>query len=129
MLAPVLVPKLQAPWTQERLSNGLTSVVVDRPTSHQVLISLMVRMGSRFENPAESGISHFLEHILFRGNAGAPDSRALTLAFEEVGGMLNAVTGVESTEFFLIAHPDQLDVALARLAQFIREPLFADVEK
>jgi predicted Zn-dependent peptidase len=129
MHAPILVPPSAAPSAVERLSNGLTTVVVDRPTSHQVLISLLVRAGSRFESPAESGISHFLEHILFRGNAAAPDSRALTLAFEEVGGMLNAVTGVEATEFYLVAHPERLDLALSRLSQFVRQPNFADLDK
>lgn len=129
MLAPMPLPLVPAPAAVERLSNGLTTVVVDRPASHQVLVSLMVRTGSRFESPGESGISHFLEHVLFRGNTAAPDSFALTLAFEEVGGMLNAVTGVEATEFFLVAHPERLDLALARLSRFIREPVFADVDK
>jgi predicted Zn-dependent peptidase len=128
MKAPLLHPP-GPPSTVERLPNGLTLVVVDRPASHQVFVSLMVRAGSRFERPEESGISHFLEHILFRGNAAAPDSRALTLAFEEVGGMLNAVTGVEATEFYGVAHPDTLDLALSRLATFIREPIFAEVDK
>jgi predicted Zn-dependent peptidase len=129
MHAPILVPPSAAPPAVERLSNGLTTVVIDRPTSHQVLVSLLVRAGPRFERPEESGISHFLEHILFRGNAAAPDSRALTLAFEEVGGMLNAVTGVEATEFYLTAHPERLDLALSRLSQFVRQPTFADLDK
>ncbi len=129
MRAPILLPQAVPLAAVERLPNGLTTVVVDRPASHQVLVSLMVRTGSRFEQPAESGVSHFLEHVLFRGNSAAPDSHALTLAFEEVGGMLNAVTGVEATEFFLIAHPERLDLALSRLSQFIREPVFADMDK
>jgi len=129
MLAPILVPASAAPAAVERLSNGLTSVVIDRPASHQVLVALYVRAGSRFERPEESGISHFLEHILFRGNSAAPDSLGLTLAFEEVGGMINAVTGVEATEFYLVAHPERLDLALSRLSQFIREPSFADLDK
>jgi predicted Zn-dependent peptidase len=86
MVAPIPFPVAAVPAAVERLSNGLTTVVVDRPASHQVLVSLMVRTGSRFETPADSGISHFLEHVLFRGNAAMADSFALTLAFEEVGG-------------------------------------------
>jgi len=128
MLAPTLFAPA-SPAAVERLSNGLTAVVVDRPASHQVLVSLMVRAGSRYESEAESGISHFLEHVLFRGDTAAPDSHALTLAFEQVGGMPNAITGVEATEFYLIAHPERLDQALEQLARFIREPVFADVEK
>lgn len=129
MLAPILVAPSASPAAVERLSNGLTAVVVERPASHQLLVSLMVRAGSRYESEAESGISHFLEHVLFRGNTAAPDSHALTLAFEQVGGMLNAITGVEATEFFLIAHPERLEQALDQLARFIREPTFADVDK
>jgi predicted Zn-dependent peptidase len=129
MRAPILAVPASSPSVVERFSNGMLAVVVDRPASNQVLASLMVRVGSRYEAAAVSGVSHFLEHVLFRGNSATPDSHALTLAFEQVGGMLNAVTGVEATEFFLIAHPQRLDLALDRLARFVREPTFADVEK
>jgi len=117
------------PCVTQRLSNGLTTAVVHRPGTHQVLVCLMVRVGSRHEDPAQVGVSHFLEHLLFRGNEAFPDADALNRAFEEVGSMLGAQTGVETTEFEFLAHPERLDDGLGRLADFIRRPTFADLDK
>ena len=114
---------------QERLANGLTTVVIPIPSSHQVLVSLMVRTGSRFEPAERAGISHFVEHVLFRGNEAYPESRALFEAFEETGDILNAQTGVETTEFYQVVHPGKLERFLSRLAEFVRRPIFSDVEK
>lgn len=113
----------------EHLSNGLTAVVVEVPHAHQVLVSLLVRVGSRYEAPGEAGISHFLEHMLFRGNEAFPDSDALNRAFESVGGMLGAHTGVEATGFEFTAHPTRLAEGLEHLSRFLRNPTFADLEK
>jgi predicted Zn-dependent peptidase len=117
------------PVHTERLPSGFTAVVLEMPGLHQVQLSLFVPVGSRFEAPGECGISHFLEHALFRGNALHPDGDALNRAFEGVGGMLNAHTGVESTEFDATLHPAHLDAALAALAAFVRAPTFPEVEK
>ena len=113
----------------EHLANGLTAVVVEVPLTHQVLVSLLVRVGSRYEAPEEAGISHFLEHMLFRGNEAFPDSDALNRAFESVGGMLGAHTGVEATGFEFTAHPTRLAEGLEHLSRFLRNPTFADLEK
>ncbi|HUJ77084.1 MAG TPA: pitrilysin family protein, partial [bacterium] len=118
-----------APIALETLANGLTAVAIERPAAHQVLVVLMVRTGSRFEDPAQAGISHFLEHMLFRGNGMHATSRELSLAFEQTGGMLNATTGVESTEFYFICHPERLDQGLEQLAGFVQGPTFPDLEK
>ena len=113
----------------ETLANGLTVVVVPAPEAHQVQVSLLLAVGSRFESPAELGCSHFLEHMLFRGSKAHPSSQALALAFEGVGTLPGAMTGVESTEFDFVAHPERLEEALTILTGFVREPLLLDLEK
>lgn len=112
-----------------RLPNGLTLVVVEAPHHHQELVSLTVRVGSRFETPAESGLSHLLEHTLFRGNAAHPDVYAIFRGFEETGEAINAETGVETTDYFQAAHPRHLSRALEHLAAFVRTPTFRELEK
>lgn len=112
-----------------RLSNGLTLAVLERPATHQAQVRLMVRVGSRFESEQECGISHFLEHVLFRGSEGFAGADQVYRAFEGVGGMLDAHTGVESTEFEFTAHPERLAEGVGHLARFIRAPTFAGVEK
>lgn len=113
----------------ERLSNGFTTVAIEVPTRHQVLVSLLVRAGSRFESAAASGLSHFLEHMVFRGNAAQPDARAISLAFEQVGSQPNACTGVETTEFYFLCHPARLRAGLAALSTLVQTPTFPELEK
>ncbi len=113
----------------ERLSNGFTTVAIEVPARHQVLVTLLVRAGSRFETPATSGLSHFLEHMIFRGNAIHPDARRISLAFERVGSQPNACTGVESTEFYFLSHPGRLGEGLEALAALVRTPTYPEVEK
>lgn len=117
------------PCVTQRLPNGLTTAVVHRPATHQVLVCLLVRVGSRHESPQDIGISHFLEHLLFRGNEAFSDGDALNRAFEEVGSMLGAQTGVETTEFEFLAHPERIDQGLGHLANFIRKPTFVELDK
>lgn len=113
----------------DHLANGITIVAVERPAIHQVLARLMVRVGSRYEQPGESGVSHFLEHLMFRGNEAFADADALNRAFESIGGMLDAHTGVEATDFEFVAHPRHWAAGLQHLAHFISGPTFADLEK
>jgi predicted Zn-dependent peptidase len=112
-----------------RLESGFTPVVLEMADLHQVQLSLFVPVGSRYETPGECGISHFVEHALFRGNGLHPDGEALNRAFEGVGGMLNANTGVESTEYNATVHPAHLDEALGLLAATVRSPGFRELEK
>ena len=117
------------PWFSERFSNGFTTVIAPMAGRHQVLINLLVRVGSRYERAAESGISHFLEHMLFRGNAAHPSAAALNRVFERVGSIPNAHTGEESTEFFFVSHPELMGPALEALASLVQSPTFPDLEK
>lgn len=123
------LPYTMTPFQTHRHSNGLVTVVMERPATHQVRVLLMVRVGSRYESAEELGVSHFLEHVLFRGCEGFPDGDALNRAFEGVGGMLDAHTGVETTDFDMTVHPGKLSEALAVLAPFLRAPGFAELEK
>lgn len=120
---------MDCPAVTDRLPNGLTTVAINRPGTHQVLITLMVRVGSRFEPAERIGVTHFLEHMLFRGNAAYPDAPRLNLAFEAVGGSANANTGVESTEFYFLCHPEKVDAGVALLSHLVRTPTFPEVEK
>lgn len=118
-----------SPCIVERLPNGFTTAIIEVPGRHQVLITLLVRTGSRFEAPEAAGISHLVEHMLFRGCAAYPDARRLNLAFEEAGGIPNACTGVESTEYYFVAHPGKVEQGLAVLAEMVCRPVFPEVEK
>jgi predicted Zn-dependent peptidase len=73
-------------------------------------------------------VSHFVEHLLFRGSRGYPDSRAMNAAVEAAGGSLNAMTARDHTCFYTSLHPAGLETGIDVLADLARHPLLRDVE-
>src|SRR5690606_34012217 len=113
---------------RERLSNGLPVILAPLPHLHTVQVVFSVRAGSRFESPGDSGLSHVVEHMIFRGSSSRPTSAALNLAIEELGGTLDAATHVDFTELSLSLPSSQLEEGLMRLAEIVAAPVFADFE-
>lgn len=113
-----------------RLNNGLKVVVENIDYVNSVSVGLWVGNGSRNENRINNGISHFIEHMFFKGT----DNRtALEIAecIEDVGGQLNAFTGKEATCFYIKALDSHLDLALDVLADMLFNSKFSpeDIEK
>lgn len=110
------------------LQNGARLVVARTPGLHSAMVALYVRSGSRHEAPGAGGAAHFVEHLLFRGSRGYPDSRAMNAAVEAAGGSMNAMTARDHTCFFTSLHPAGLETGIDVLADLARQPLFRDVE-
>ena len=89
---------------------------------------MFVRAGLRFENKKNNGISHFLEHMLFRGNRKYPDSISLNLEFEKIGRDLRASTLSEYTYYGFSPHYDQLERGMELFAEFFTDPTFPGIE-
>ncbi len=87
-------------FSKTKLNNGLRVVVVEMPGFHSVCSALYIKAGSRFERKSQSGISHFLEHLVFKGTEKYENSRAISQEIEGVGGNLNAFTGEDETFFY-----------------------------
>ncbi|MBO4288035.1 MAG: insulinase family protein [Kiritimatiellae bacterium] len=83
-----------------RLANGATVVSSEMATAESVSFGIAVRIGSRYERPSQAGMSHFLEHMLFKGT---PSRTALQIsqAIESKGGSLNAYTSDDVTFYYL----------------------------
>ncbi|MDP3992883.1 MAG: pitrilysin family protein [bacterium] len=84
----------------QTLPNGLQLVLVDLPGFHSVTNFLVIRSGSRYEEAANNGIAHFLEHMVFKGTAKYPDTLAVAKAIEGVGGYFNAWTANDHTAYW-----------------------------
>lgn len=110
------------------LANGLTVVSVEMPHIHMVEVAMFVRAGLRFENEKNNGISHFLEHMMFRGNRRYPDSISLNLEFEKIGRDLRASTLSEYTYYGFSPHYDQLERGMELFAEFFEDPTFPKIE-
>jgi len=112
----------------DQLPNGVRLVTVPMPHLHSVELVCYLSVGGRCEKPTQSGISHFLEHMLFRGTAEYATSTDLERAFEAIGGAVNASTDAETTCFHSRIHPDFLSEGVSIFASMLRRPKFSDVE-
>jgi predicted Zn-dependent peptidase len=110
------------------LDNGLRVAAVPLPQLHRAHVALWSRVGSRFETQTESGISHFLEHMIYRGTQRVPSAHAVNLAFERLGGSLYASTQVDHGIFSLSLPAESLDAASALFGEVLREPAFRDID-
>ncbi|HMI31468.1 MAG TPA: pitrilysin family protein, partial [Candidatus Limnocylindrales bacterium] len=112
------------------LPSGLTVIGEHVDSVRSLSIGVWVRVGARYESIAESGMSHFLEHMVFKGTH-LRDAYELALSLESVGGHLDAFTGREVTCFDARALDEHLDLAVEVLADLVLNPKLApeDVEK
>lgn len=110
------------------LHNGLRLVCVEMPHLHSAELALYLKVGGRDDPKNKEGLSHFLEHILFRGTEEFPTSLELESAFEAIGGAPNAATDAESTCFYSRIHPEYLRRGMELIASMILRPLLEGIE-
>src|ERR1700736_3200769 len=91
------------------LANGLRVVTVELPHLHTASIVMYAKVGSRYETARDNGLSHFLEHMLFRGTQRLPDAYRINHAIEAIGGTLYAETGRDYSLYQISLHPDSLE--------------------
>ncbi|MCP3057499.1 insulinase family protein [Myxococcus sp. K38C18041901] len=110
------------------LPSGLRVVTVETPHLHTALLAIYVRTGSRHETPANNGVSHYLEHLFFRGSESWPDTVRMNAAVEEVGGNLNGVTTRDHGYYYTPLHPAHLRVGMDILGDMLTRPRLTDME-
>lgn len=111
-----------------KLKNGLTVLFCQTKHLAEFEISMHIGTGARNENNENSGISHFLEHMMFRGSRYYPNSIMLARALEKFGGEINALTGMEQTTYWMKGDAEKLFEAIPHFAEFFLYPNFADIE-
>ena len=99
-----------------------------QPQLSRAHVALYVRVGSRFENEKTNGLSHFLEHMIYRGTARLPSAHAVNYEFEKLGGYLYAATQTDFGIFSVTLPPESLDQASALFGEVLRAPSFFDIE-
>lgn len=105
------------------LQNGLRIVVEPIPTCRSVSFGIWVRTGSRSETPEVSGISHLIEHMMFKGTAKR-SARDIADLFDGIGGNVNAFTSKEYTCYFAKVLDQHLPIAVEALADMFFESRF-----
>src|SRR4051794_23829692 len=92
-------------YFRDVLPGGLRVVTVETPHLHTAMIAVYVRLGSRHETEENNGVSHFLEHLFFRGSARYPDTVEMNALVEEMGGNLNGATTRDHGYYYTPIHP------------------------
>lgn len=121
-------PRLDPQVETSRLANGLAVTTVTLPHLHTAVVTLFIKVGARFETPRDNGLSHFTEHMLYRGTEKYPSSLALNTAVEKLGSTLHAETGRDYTLFQLGLETEHVPAAIGVLGELIGRPRFSDIE-
>jgi predicted Zn-dependent peptidase len=113
------------------LDNHLRLIVNELPHTRSVTTSMYVATGARYEDERVSGISHFIEHMLFKGTAKRPTAHDVAVAIESIGGYFNASTGQELTNYYVKVAYQHFGIGLDVLSDMLCAPLFDsnEVEK
>lgn len=122
------VQKQEIQAFEDVLPNGMKVVTISMPHVHTLELCMLIRAGLRFENKNNNGVSHFLEHMMFRGNRAYPDSISLNLEFERIGRELRAATHSDYTYYGFNPHISQVERGLELFSDFFIEPTFAGLE-
>ena len=112
------------------LANGISVVTECLTESHAVSLGVWVKTGSRHETAPVSGISHFIEHMLFKGT-GRRSAHDIAKEIDSVGGILNGFTSQESSCFYVKVLAEKLPLAVDLLGDLLGHPRFdsMDIEK
>jgi len=118
-------------YQKTTLDNGLRLITATMPHTRSVAIGFFIGAGSRYETEAHAGISHFIEHLCFKGTSKRPTAREISTVIEGVGGILNGGTDKELTVYWCkVAQPHfhlVLDVLVDMLLNSRFDP--AEIEK
>jgi predicted Zn-dependent peptidase len=107
--------------------NRLVLVTERVPTVRSATLGIWVKMGSRFEAPDQAGISHFIEHMLFKGTR-TRTARQIAFAIDAMGGQLDAFTSKEQACYYANVLDVHVGDAFELLADIVLEPLFDAAE-
>jgi len=113
------------------LDNGLRVITSTMPHSRSVSIAFLAGAGSCYENQEEAGLSHFAEHLFFKGTQRRPTAKAISQEIEGVGGIINASTDKEATIFWCKVASSHFPMALDVLSDILLNSRFdaAEIEK
>ncbi len=111
-----------------KLKNGLTAILKKDTSVPIVSVYIWVKVGSINEKPEQAGLSHFIEHLVFKGTKNYPNSTEILENIENMGGYINAATSKEYTCFYIDIQKDGYIEAIKMLSDMVTNPLFPEKE-
>lgn len=111
-------------YKKQTLKNGLRFITVPSKNTKTVTVLVMIATGSKYEDKNINGISHFLEHMFFKGTKKRPTPLAISEELDKVGGVYNAFTGEEYTGYLAKVDSGHLDLALDVISDILLNSKF-----
>lgn len=115
-------------YKKTTLVNGLRVITVPLPNLQSATVTIWLGVGSRFETNSKAGLSHFLEHMVFKGSKKRPSAREISTAIDSFGGEFNASTSKEWTNFYIKSRVGKLETAIDVLSDMVLNPLLKDAD-
>lgn len=110
------------------LSNGLRMVAIPMADNPTVTVLVLVEAGSKYEHKAKNGISHFLEHMCFKGTTNRPSTSGLSVELDTLGCEFNAFTGQEFTGYYAKGKAADLPKLIDIISDLYLNPLLKEEE-
>ena len=110
------------------LKNGLRIIFTPLESTKAVTILVLVAVGSKYEKKRINGLSHLLEHMIFKGTKKRPKTLDITKELDRVGGMYNAFTGKEFMGYWIKVDSKHFDFSCDIIADMIFNSLFREEE-
>lgn len=121
------MPSGLPPTSMHTLPNGVRLLVAPMPQLHTATVAVFLRSGSQYESRIDSGISHAVEHMVFKGSA-TRDARRINLDAELLGAEVNAHTDKDHTAFHMRGLPQHVPEFVSMLGDIVLAPTFPDDE-
>lgn len=112
----------------DKLTNGLTLITIAMPQMDSVTTLLAVAAGSRYESKRINGLSHFLEHMFFKGSKKFPTAQMIASLVDGIGAINNAGTEKEWTDYWIKSSSKNIELAADILSSMLKEPLVKEEE-
>ncbi|MFW0862552.1 MAG: M16 family metallopeptidase [Candidatus Komeilibacteria bacterium] len=103
----------------KELSNNAKLILAPRKETDAVTLLVMFKVGSRFENRANNGVSHFIEHLYFKGTKKRPNTDAISQELDKVGAQFNAFTSKDYTGYYIKVAKQHIDLAFDILSDML----------
>src|SRR3990167_926625 len=118
-------------YVLDKLNNDLRLITVELPNLESATVTVWVGVGSRFEDDKTAGLSHFLEHMVFKGSKIRPTAAKIAEAVDAIGGEFNASTSKEWTNFYIKARTGVIETAFDVLSDMVLNPILdvKEIEK
>lgn len=115
-------------FSKTQLKNGLRIITAPKHDTNAVAVLILVKVGSRYETEVQAGLSHFLEHMFFKGTKKRPSYLHVSKELDGLGANFNAFTSEEYTGFYVQTSGDHFDQALDVLADMLLNGTLPEAE-